>query len=74
MKPLPLDFLGLDPISDGIQHWCVQNADISQQDVDMRGNVASKLLRRRCEESRHVKEMMRQICEPHWFFFLKFTI
>ena len=56
MNCLLLDLLGLDPINDGIQHRWNQNADISQQDVDMRRNVTSKPLSKSCEDGRPIKE------------------
>lgn len=50
------DLLGLDPIYDGIQHRWNQNADVSQQDVDVRRNVASKPLSKSSEDGRPIKE------------------
>ena len=50
------DLLGLDPINDGVRHRWSKHADISQQDVDMRWNVAAKPLRKDCEDSRPIKE------------------
>lgn len=40
MSHLLPDLLGLDPINDRVQHRS-QNADISQQDVNMRWNVST---------------------------------
>lgn len=56
MNHLLLDLLGLDSINDRIQHRWGQNADISQQDVDMRWDVAPKPLSKSCEDPRPIEE------------------
>lgn len=56
MSYLLSNLLSLDPISDGIQHRWSQNAHIIQQDVDMRWNLASKMLSKRCDDRRPIKE------------------
>lgn len=56
MNHLHPDLLGLDPINDGIEHRWGKHANISQQDVGMRWNVASKTLSKDCEDSRPIKK------------------
>lgn len=56
MNYLLLDVLGLHSINDGVQHRWGQNADISQQDVDMRWSVAPKPLSESREDPRPIKE------------------
>lgn len=56
MGHLLLDLLHLVPINDGVQHRWSQNADISQQDVNMRWNVMTKHLSQGCEDTRSIKE------------------
>ena len=56
MSHLLPDLLGLDPINDRVQHRWSQNADISQQDVNMRWNVTTKPLSQDREDGRSIKE------------------
>lgn len=56
MNNLLLDLLGLDSVNDRVQHRWNQNADISQQDVDVRWDVAPKPLCKCCEDPRAIKE------------------
>ena len=56
MNHLLPDLLGLEPINDRIQHRWGKHANISQQDVGMRRNVASEPLSKDCEDSRPIKE------------------
>lgn len=56
MNYLLLDLLGLDSRNDGVRHRWGQNTDISQQDVDMRWNVAPKPLSESHEDPRPIKE------------------
>ena len=56
MNHLLLDLLGLDSVNDGVQHRWSQNAHISQQDVDMRWDVAPEPLCKRREDPRPVEE------------------
>lgn len=56
MSHLLPDLFGLDPINEGIQHRRSHNADISQQDVDVGWDVASKPLSEGCKDPRDIKE------------------
>lgn len=56
MNNLLLDLLALDSVNDRVQHRWNQNADISQQDVDVRWDVAPKPLCKCCEDPRAIEE------------------
>lgn len=56
MNHLLLNLLGFDSINDGVQHRWGQNTDISQQDVDVRWNVAAKPLSKSREDPGPIKE------------------
>ena len=70
MSHLLPDLLGLDPINDRVQHRWSQNADISQQDVNMRWNVTTKPLSQDREDGRSIKENdnadMRALWRASW--------